>query len=81
MKTALPSLVPMTGSPIGFFSNSYKSGDRQIWALGVTHSGELDRRNDSASIRAHSIVQRGVTTPKMSMPNCRLIEQGVRARK
>ena len=53
----------------------------EIWALGVTHSGELDRRNDSASIRAHSIVQRRVTTPKMSMPNCRLIEQGVRDQK
>jgi len=39
--------------------DSYKSGDRQIGALGVTHSWELDRRIVE-SVRVPAIIARGL---------------------
>ena len=43
-KAAFPLLVRMDGIADWLLLDSYESGDRQIGALGVTHSWELDRR-------------------------------------
>ena len=59
MKAALPSLRSYDGIADWLLLDSYESGDRQIGALGVTHSWELDRRIIE-SVRIPTIIAGGL---------------------
>ena len=58
-KAALPLANAYDGVADWLLLDRYKSGDRQIGALGVTHSWELDRRIVE-SVRVPAIIGGGL---------------------